>query len=186
MKETGVIALGGAPEFAVADSEGIVYNNLEDKNALQVIDTKAGKVISTYPLAPCGGPTGLAIDVQHHRLFTACRQNRGMSVVNSETGKVITTVPIGGGVDAVAFDAVQKLIFCSKGDGTVTVIKQLSEDQYQVAQTIVTRPRAKTLALDLQMHNIYLSVNDFEPGTKTIIPGSFRVLVYAQKKNSLH
>ena len=181
LTETGTIALGGAPEFAVADGKGLLYNNSEDKNALKVIDTRTMKVTASYPLAPCGAPTGLAIDVQHHRLFTACRGNKGMSVVDSETGRVITTVPIGSGVDAVAFDSMQQLIFCSNGDGTVSVIRQVTADRYQVVQRILTRPRAKTLALDPQTHRIYLSVCDFEGGTKKIVPKSFRVLVYRPK-----
>jgi DNA-binding beta-propeller fold protein YncE len=35
----GTIALGGAPEFAVADGKGTVYVNLEDKNELLAIDS---------------------------------------------------------------------------------------------------------------------------------------------------
>jgi DNA-binding beta-propeller fold protein YncE len=56
MKEIGTVDLGGGPEFAVPDGKGKMYNNLEDKNSLNVIDTKALKVINNYPLAPCGRP----------------------------------------------------------------------------------------------------------------------------------
>ena len=37
------LPLGGAPEFAVADGQGMVYNNLEDENAIVVIDSRAGR-----------------------------------------------------------------------------------------------------------------------------------------------
>src|SRR6516162_2224805 len=37
------LPLGGAPEFAVADGQGIVYDNLEDENAIVVIDSRAGR-----------------------------------------------------------------------------------------------------------------------------------------------
>ena len=100
LKQIGTIALGGSPEFAVADGRGKIYNNLEDKSSLDVIDTKTLKVINNYPLAPCGGPTGITLDSEHHRLFSVCRQNKGMSVIDERTGKVITTLPIGAGVDA--------------------------------------------------------------------------------------
>src|SRR6266480_1123153 len=92
LKETGLVDLGGAPEFAVPDGKGKIFNNLEDKNALVVIDTKTMKAINTYPLAPCGGPTGLAMDLKDQRLFTVCRENKGMSVVDMSSGKVITTL----------------------------------------------------------------------------------------------
>lgn len=177
-KEVGTIALHGAPEFAVADGHGLIYNNLEDKNSLDVIDVKAKKVIKSYDLAPCGGPTGLALDAQHQRLFIACRLNKGVSVVNIQSGKVITTLPIGAGVDAVAYDPGTKLIFCSNGDGTTTIIKQVSADKYNVVQTLATQVRAKTLALDPTTHKIYLSVAKFKEGSRTPEPDSFEVLVY--------
>jgi len=171
MKETTTIDLGGGPEFAVTNGAGKIYNNIEDLSSLKVIDSKTLTVTNTYPLAPCGGPTGITLDSANNRLFTVCRENKGMSVVDATNGKVITTVPIGTGVDAVAFDPITKLVFCSNGDGTTTIIKQETADKYTVVQTLKTVARAKTLALDTVTHKIYLSVND--PATN-----SFKVLVY--------
>jgi len=181
MKQVGTVDLGGGPEFAVPDGKGKMYNNLEDKNSLNVIDTKALKVINNYPLAPCGRPTGLAMDAANNRLFTVCRENKGMSVVDIATGKVITTVAIGAGVDAVAYDPVTKYVFCSNGDGTTTIIKQNSADSYDVVQTLQTQVRAKTLALDKKTHKIYLSVAEFQQGTRNVLPNTFTVLVYKMK-----
>lgn len=181
MKQTGTIDLGGAPEFAVSDGKGKIYNNLEDKNSLNVIDAKTLKVIHNYPLAPGTGPTGLELDDVNKRLFSVCRGNKGMEVVDALSGKVITTVPIGSGVDAVAYDAQTKLIFCSNGDGTTTIIKQESADKYTVVQTLATQTRAKTLALDTKTHKIYLSAPEFEKGTRTAIPNTFSVLIYKQQ-----
>jgi YVTN family beta-propeller protein len=178
LKQVGTVALGGGPEFAVPDGKGKIYNNLEDKNSLNIIDSKTLKVIKNYPLAPCGGPTGLALDAVNQRVFTVCRENKGMSVVDINTGKVTATIPIGAGVDAVAYDAETKLVFCSNGDGTTTIIKQKSADEYAVIQTLKTAVRARTLALDTKTHKIYLSVAEFEPGTRKPLPGTFKVLVY--------
>ena len=182
LTETNIVALNGAPEFAAADGKGKVYVNIEDKNNLKAIDTKTFKVLSTYPLTPCGGPTGLAMDAINKRLFTVCRENKGMSVIDMISGKIIATIPIGAGVDAVAYDAVTKLIFCSNGDATTTIIKQETADKYAVVQTLETQIKAKTLALDTKTHKIYLSVADFTPGTKNAIPNSFKVLVYKMVK----
>lgn len=178
LKQTGTIDLGGAPEFAVSNGKGIVYNNLEDKNSLNIIDTKTMKVVKNYPLAPCGGPTGLALDEKNQRLFTVCRQNKGMSVVDAITGKIITTIAIGAGVDAVAYDPETKLIIISNGDATTTIVKQLSANEYKIVQTLTTQTRAKTLALDTKTHKIYLSVAEYEKGTRKVVPGTFTVLVY--------
>jgi len=178
MKEIGTVDLGGGPEFAVPDGKGLIYNNLEDKNSLNVIDAVNMKVIRNYPLSPCGTPTGLTYDAKNQLVFTGCRKNKGMSVVDIKSGKVITTLPIGAGVDAVAYDPSTKLIFCSNSDSTTTIIKQKSISDYEVVQTLYTKVRAKTMALDKDIHKIYLSVARFVPGTRNIIPGSFEVLVY--------
>jgi DNA-binding beta-propeller fold protein YncE len=178
LTQTGTIDLGGAPEFAVSDGNGLVYNNLEDKNSLAVVDMKTMKVIHTYPLSPCGGPTGLELDKADQRLFTVCRENKGMSVVDINTGKVTATVPIGAGVDAVAYNAPSGLVICSNGDGTATIIKQESPDKYSVVQTLATQQRAKTFALDKSTGKLYFSAPQFQPGTRNIIPDTFAVLVY--------
>jgi DNA-binding beta-propeller fold protein YncE len=172
------IPLGGGPEFAVSDGKGLIYNNLEDQNCIKVIDTKNMEVKATYPLSPCGAPTGIAYDAGNKRLFTGCRTNKGMSVVDAVSGKVIATLPIGAGVDAVVYDPATKLVFCSNADATTTIIKQESADSYKVIQTLATQIRAKTMALDPKTHKIYLSVAELVPGTRNVVPGTFTILVY--------
>jgi DNA-binding beta-propeller fold protein YncE len=181
MKQVATVSLPGAPEFAVADGKGLTYNNLEDKSMLAVIDTRTMKVKHAYPLNPCGGPTGIALDKAHQRLFTVCRENKGMSVINAATGKVIETLPIGAGVDAVIYNADLKLIIASNGDGTATIFKQQDADHYTLLQTLQTKFRAKTMAMDTKTHKLYFPVADFQPGTKTQLPDSFKVLVYDLK-----
>jgi alcohol dehydrogenase (cytochrome c) len=99
----------------------------------------------------------------------------------SETWKGNTNAwQTGGGAVWVTgtYDPATKLIFCSNGDGTTTIINQASADTYLVVQTLNTQVRAKTMALDINTHKIYLSVADLVTGTKDRVPGSFKVLVY--------
>jgi WD40 repeat protein len=181
LEQSGTVKLSGAPEFAVSDGKGKIYNNLEDKSSLDVINTQTMTVEKNYSLAPCGGPTGLAIDKVNNRLFTVCRENKGLSIVDIKTGKVIQTLPIGSGVDAVVYDAASKLIFASNGDGTATIIKQESADKYSVVQKLVTQPRAKTMAINEKTHKIYFSVAKFVGDTRTTVPDSFQLLVFKVK-----
>ncbi len=178
MKQIAAIDMGGAPEFAVADGKGLIYSNLEDKSSLNVIDTKTLKVTKNYSLSPCGGPTGIALDKVNRKLFTVCRENKGLSVVDIPTGKVTQTLPIGAGVDAVVYDPSTKLLVASNGDGTATVYKQVAPDRYALAQTLTTQNRAKTMAIDLATHKLYFSVANFEKETRTPVQGSFKVLIY--------
>jgi YVTN family beta-propeller protein len=166
-KVAGTVALGGGPEFATADGSGFVYNNLEEENLVLKIDARKLTVEKRWPTAPCASPSSMAIDRANHRLFLGCR-SKVMAVMNADTGQVITTLPIGDHVDATAFDPATKLIFNSNGEGTVTVVRQDGPDQYSVVETVKTLPRAKTMALDLKTHQLFLSTTD---------SGQFEVLV---------
>lgn len=166
-KVAGTIDLGGGPEFAAADGNGYVYDNLEDESLVLKINSRTLKIEQRWPTAPCASPSSMAMDRTNHRLFLGCR-SRVMAVMDAETGKVITTLPIGDHVDATAYDSEAKLVFNSNGEGTVTVIRQESADAYSVAQTVKTVPKAKTMALDPKTHRLFLS---------TAEAGQFEVLV---------
>jgi YVTN family beta-propeller protein len=148
------IALAGGPETAVVDGKGSLYVALEDRNAIAVIDTATMKVLRQYDISSeCEEPAGLAIDPSSERLFVGCH-NRKMVVVDGITGKVIAAPAIGKGNDAIAFDPVRKLAFASNGDGTLTIID--GSAPHLVLQTLSTMPRARTMALDLPSHALFL------------------------------
>jgi DNA-binding beta-propeller fold protein YncE len=187
-KVAGTTELGGRPEFAAADGEGHVYNNLEDKSAVLQIDSHSLKVLNRWPLAPCESPSGMAIDPAHRRIFSGCH-NQMMAILDADTGKVISTPPIGRGVDANRIDPGTQLAFSSNGDGTLTVIHEDSPDQFTVVENVQTQRGARTMALDPKTHRVFLVTAQFgppapaKPGQRfrrpTIIPGSFTLLVYA-------
>jgi len=158
-KVAATIDLGGGPEFAVADGEGFVFNNLEDESLVLKIDSRKLKVEQRWPTAPCASPSSMALDRPNRRLFIGCR-SKVMAVMNADTGQVITTLPIGDHVDATAFDPETRLIFNSNGEGTITVIRQEGPDKYSVVDNVKTLPRAKTMALDPKTHQLFLSTEE--------------------------
>ena len=155
-KVAGTVDLGGGPEFAVADSSGYVYDNLEDEGLVLKINARTLKVEQRWPTAPCASPSSMAMDRPKRRLFIGCR-SKVMAVMNADTGQVVTTVPIGDHVDATAFDPDSQLIFNSNGEGTITVIHEDGPDQYSLIENVKTLPRAKTMALDPKTHRLFLS-----------------------------
>lgn len=188
-KVVGSIALGGKPEFPQADGDGHIYVNIEDKSQLAAFDSKTLKALHTWPLAPCKAPSGLAIDVEHKRLFVGCH-NQLMALVDYTNGKVLATVPIGKGIDANRFDPATGLAFASCGDGTITVAHEDSPDKLTVVQTITTQRGARTMALDTKNHNVYTVTADFGPPPPAtpqnphpwpkIISKTFTLLIFAQ------
>jgi len=164
----GTIALGGGPEFGVSNGKGDFYVNLEEQNETLHIDAKALKVNHHWPLAPCGTPTALAIDVDAHRLFVGCR-SKHLGVLDSDTGKLVFTAPIGDRVDAAFFDPATRLVMLSTGDGKVSIFHQDSPDNYSLAQDLVTHAGSKTFGYDPKTRRLYVPSNE---------NGSMQVLVY--------
>src|SRR5260221_8988737 len=168
-KVVATIALSGKPEFATADPKaGRVYCNIENKSEIVVIDTKSHQVVNHWPIAPGEEASGMAIDVEHHRLFSGCH-NKLMVMMDNTNGKVVASVPIGDGVDANAFDPGTQLAFSSNGEGTVTIAHEDSPDKLTVVQTLKTQRGARTMTLDPKTHKIYLPVGSGD---------SFKILVY--------
>jgi YVTN family beta-propeller protein len=191
-KVVATIPLGGKPEFAEGDAEAHrVFNNLEDKNEVAVIDTRTHSVTNRWPIAPGDEASGIAIDVKHHRLFLGCG-NKLMVMMDSTSGKVVATVPIGQGVDGSAFDPGTQLAFASCGDSTTTIAHEDAPDKLTVVQTLKTERGSRTIALDPKTHKIYLPTAQFEPQPEQaagsprqrpkMIPGTFKILVYGMEK----
>lgn len=197
LKVVGTIDLGGRPEFAVADGRGFIYNNLEDKSTELKINTRTLQIEDRWPMAPCESPSGLAIDAEHHILFAGCH-NQMMAVINADTGKVIATPAIGPGVDANRFDPGTGLAFSSNGggEGTLTVVKEVSPTEFKVIQDAATERGARTMEIDPKTHHVFLVTAKFGPmppapppsaqGQRPrfrrppIVPGSFTLLVLAR------
>lgn len=186
----GSIELGGGPEFAVADGKGTVYVNLEDKSELVAIDSGSLKIKARWPLAPAGAPTALAMDVQHHRLFSAGRDPQKMVVLDSDSGKILQSFPISAGADAAAYDPETGLILVSTREGLIHVFHEDTPDKFSEAETIKTEYGAKTMGLDTKTHKLFVDTADFGPAPaptaeqphprRTAIQGTFHVLVYSR------
>ena len=127
-KPAATLDLGGSPEFAVSDEAGKVYVNIVDKDEVAVVDTKQMKIVARWPTAPGSKPTGMSMDRATRRLFIGCR-NKKLIVMNADDGKIVADFPIGGFVDATGFRG--GLVFASCGDGTLTVVREVSPDKFE-------------------------------------------------------
>ena len=187
-KVVGTVALGGKPEEAVPDGNGNVFVNLEDKSAMEEFDAKTLAIKNNWPLAPCEGPSALALDTAHHRLFAAC--DKVMVVVNADTGKVVASPPIGGDPDGDGYDPATGLVFASCQEGLVSVIHQDSPDKYSVVGNVTTQYGTRTMALDPKTHHVFTMTADFKAAAHPTpdnprprpqpIAGSFVILELAQ------
>ena len=185
------IPLDGKPEAAVSDGMGKVFVNIEDKSEISMINVKTWKVEQTWPISPGEGPSGLAMDIVNHRLFSAT--DKLMVILDSETGKVITTVPTGGRVDGAGFDPGLKRAYSSCGEGLLTVVQEETPDSFKVLANVPTKAGARTISVSAKTHRIYLPTAEFGPTPEktadnprprpAVKPGTFMVLVVEPGNN---
>jgi len=162
------------PEGAASDGRGKIYVNNEGKSTIQVLDVKTMRVLASWPLAPCEGPTGIAYDRATNRIFSGC--GKTSVVIDATSGKVVATITNGDGVDALGWDASQRLIYIPAGrDSNVTVVREDAPDKYTVVATVPTMRGAKTITVDTVRHIAYLFQPEFgplPPGTPPPAPGT--------------
>ena len=160
----GTIDLAGAPEQAQLDGKGKMYIDLEDKDAIAVVDTAGMKMVGKYDISSKGGGcAGLAMDTKNGILFAACRDKNNSIILAASDGHIITDLPIGVGCDGAAFNPATMEAFSSQGDGTLTVIKENSPTSFVVEQTVKTPTRAKTITLDPKTGHLYLMTAEYAP-----------------------
>jgi YVTN family beta-propeller protein len=183
----GQIAVGGKPEFLAVDGEGLVYNNIENRNEVAVIDISTRKIIRRIKLSGCRKPTGLAYDAADFLLISVC-QNGVVKFINAKTYHDAATFTVGKEPDAVIFDAARHKAFVPSGaDGTLTVFSVSSAADIRVQQTLHTKLGTRTGALDQTTGVLYLPSAQLAPPPKpdswpSVVPGTFAVLVISPGK----
>ena len=190
-KVAGTVDVGGsALEAGATDGKGTIYVNLEDAGEIVSFDAKTLAIKNRWKISPGEEPTGLAIDTKTKRLFSVCH-NGWMMVVDSEKGNIIAQIPIGKRVDGVVFDPELKMAFSSNGEGTITVVQEVSANEFKVVDTIKTEVGARTIAIDPKTHHVFVSTAQYgetpaataenpNPRPK-VVPGTFMVLEYGMK-----
>jgi len=158
--------------------------NIEDKNEIIEITAKDAIVTRRYSIAPCDGPSGLAINAAKTRLYSVCG-NKMMIVSDPAAGKVIATPAIGAGPDGVAFD--DGYAFSANGrDGNITMVQETSPGKFEPVATIPTTAGARTIAADQKNHKLYLPAAEMGPapankdgkaGRPQALPDSFHIVV---------
>ncbi len=153
--------VGPKPEYCAADGNGHLYVNIENSSEVVEIDAAKPAVTRKTSLAPCDGPSGLAIDTKDKVLFSVCG-NKMMAVTDIPSMKVIATPAIGQGPDAAGYDAGLGLAFSSNGEGTLTIVKKVN-GKWDAVDTVQTEPRARTMTVDEKLHRVYLLAAEVGP-----------------------
>ena len=192
-KVNATVPLAGVAESGGIDG-GRAFVNIEDKDAIDVIDTAKHEVVAHWPVAPAEGPTGMAVDTTRHRIFVGGGPN--LVMMDSANGKVVAHVPICTGTDGTAYDPSTKLVFVSCSDGKMTIARADTPDTLTIVQTLETARGARTVAVDPATHRVYVAAVSYappdpkaappsagqRPARPAPIPDSLKVLVFGPGK----
>ena len=185
------VPLGGAPEQAVADGKGTIYDNLEDTNEVIALDSHTLKIKSRWPVSPAGQPVAIALDRQRRRLFISGRNPKMLVFMDAGSGKVIgPSFAIGDRVDTNVFEPDTGLVFSATRDGAIHIFHEDSPEQLSVVEVVKTEFGAKTMGVDSKTHRLFVDTADFDPPAAPTPqqpnpqprpkPGTFRLLVYGR------
>lgn len=183
-KVVGTVQLGEKLETAVSDGKGKIFVNGEDNSTVHVVDATTLKKITTYKIDGGSSPSGLDIDRKTNRLFIACGDSKTMVVMNASNGKTVAKFPIGRS-DGLVFDADLKIAYASNGEGTITAVKELSANKFELIENITTEPGARTIGIDRVTHHLFLPTAKLESVAPTadnahprpkMLPGTFHVI----------
>jgi DNA-binding beta-propeller fold protein YncE len=179
------IPVGGKLEFAAVDGAGTLFVNVEDKAQIAVIDTKSNQIKTTFKLAGCEEPTGLAYVAPYHLLISACG-NGHAKVLRADDGHEVADIGIGPHPDAVLYDQDRGVAFIPSAgsilkNGEITVLRVAGPASVSVADRIATERGARTIAEDPKTGRLYLPTANYTIGLNGPHPvdGTFRVLVVA-------
>ena len=157
-KVTGSIKVPGVPEFMVYDeSKDRIYLNIKSADKVAVIDPASGSVIEQWSTAPASLPHGMALDAEHHRIFTA-GGNGKLVVIDTTSGHVIDSADIASKVDQIAFDSATHLVYCA-GPERMSILNT-SGSTLSPAGELKTAATAKNVAVDPQTRAVWTTYTD--------------------------
>lgn len=173
----------------VSDGNGNLFVNLADKHEVIWVNLSTYEVVMHWGLGTGKSPAGIAIDTKFNRVFSVC--NKLLVIFDADKAKIVDSVQIGENPDGIIFDPVNKLIFTANGNGTISVISQISANDYALIENIPTKKGSTSIAFDETTLSLYVPGADQEPTPKTAtkqpsvtkwIPSSFQVMVLDKEK----
>jgi len=133
----------------------LVWLNLQDLNELDAIDPRTDTVMMKFPVKPCKGNHGMALDAQHRRAFLACEDNNLMAVVDLDKHRVVATLPLADGADVVKFDPGLKRIYVACYSGAISIFQEDDPDHFRKMEDFPVQHKVHSLAVDEHTHRVY-------------------------------
>ena len=159
MQKVGDIKLEAHPESFQIEKDGKrIFVNLPDAHQIAVVDRDKGAVIGKWSLKDPSANFPMALDEAHKRIFVGCRRPARLVVLDMDSGRQVAKVECVGDTDDLFYDAAQRRIYISGGEGAITILHQLDADHYQPLETPKTAAGARTSFFSSDLGAMYLAV----------------------------
>jgi DNA-binding beta-propeller fold protein YncE len=152
----GEIPLANYPkQFEVEGN--FIYVNVPEANRVAVIDRRKKAVVATWPVEAAKGNIPMGFDRARHRLFIGCEPGK-LAVLDTISGKQVAAVDIAPEPDGVYYDAKQRRIYVSCGEGSLDVVRQVNADHYELAGRVATAKGAATSLFVPELEEVFVAV----------------------------
>jgi DNA-binding beta-propeller fold protein YncE len=154
-----VYKTGGHPESFQVEAKGDhIFVNVPDAgNVVESIDKKTGAV-TKWPLKDLRANYAMALNEEHHRLFTITRKTPMMVVLDTQTGEEVARLRAAGECDDVFFDATRKRIYVIGGEGIISVFQQNDPDHYELVANVPSAVGIRTGYFFTKRDRFYVAV----------------------------
>ena len=153
------IKLSGHPEsFQLEENGQMIFVNVPTASHIAAVDRDKGSVVETWPLSDATENFPMALDEANHRLFVGTRSPAELLILDTETGELITSLDTSGDADDIFYDAKNKRIYISGGEGAISVFEQTEPDDYRLMGKVDTVEGARTSLFVPDWDTLYLAV----------------------------
>lgn len=150
-KRTDIPIPGGPESLAVDDQRDMAYTNSRGGKTVAV-DMVQERVIERWPNT-CGRSRGLALAPARGLLFVGCREGKVASLDVAHRGTLIASVKVGKGVDIIAYDAMDNLLYVpAAGSRMLTLLSSAPSGRLRVLAKFRTAADAHCVVSDESGH----------------------------------
>ncbi len=153
------IKLSGHPEsFQLERSGKRIFVNVPTSGQVEVVDREKGDVVDTWPMENAAENFPMALDEPNHRLFIGARSPATLLILDTDTGKLVTSLDSSGDADDIFYDATNKRVYVSGGEGAISVFEQANPDNYRLIGKVDTAKGARTSLFVPDSGTLYVAV----------------------------
>ena len=153
------VRLDGHPESFQLEKQGQrIFVNIPSTKKIVVVDRKAHKVLSTWPLTLAHANYPMALDEVDHCLFVGFRQPSQLGIFDIATGALVQHLSAVGDADDLFYDERLRRVYIIGGEGFVDVLARKGSQQYQRLNRVPTTAGARTGLLVPELNRLYVAV----------------------------